>query len=289
MPKKRIALITIWFPPINGVAVNRMKAFASYLSDDFELEIFTVGKETKTIAENFGTVHYIKNSTLWSKIEHKKGDFKMIHHLKTIINLLSIKLNISKLKSWQKSVVNTLMHQHEKQSFDVLISSFAPVEAHNVAFAFKNKYPDVKWVADMRDEMSKNPFISASIQKRMQQKEIEFSEIIDAITTVSLPILDDFKAIFPKVKFFEEVRNGFAHNITPRKHFNEKFTFVYAGTFYGLIKPDHFFKVLVRLMKTKQISSDICIKFVGTHNNFTIPKKFNHLLNLFRKFLIWKL
>ena len=41
---KKIALITTWYPPINGIAVNRMNAFANYLSERFEVEVFCLGK-----------------------------------------------------------------------------------------------------------------------------------------------------------------------------------------------------------------------------------------------------
>ena len=71
MTKVRIALITVWFQPNNGVAVNRMNTFANYLGKDFNLEVFTLGKENKTISTDFGKVHYLKTNRFWDKIKHK--------------------------------------------------------------------------------------------------------------------------------------------------------------------------------------------------------------------------
>jgi len=283
MTKVRIALITVWFQPNNGVAVNRMNTFANYLGKDFNLEVFTLGKENKTISTDFGKVHYLKTNRFWDKIKHKNSDSKLLHHFKTILNILVLKLNISKLKSWQSRSISSVNKRHELTPFELIISSFAPVEAHNVAFEVKKQHSEIKWIADMRDEMSKNPFLSATNQKRMRVKEKEFDGYIDAITSVSKPILDDFRTLFQKVYFYEEVRNGFDHQVRPNKKFNDVFTFVHAGTFYGVIKPDVFFKALIDLLKDGEIGIDFKIKLVGAFNNFTIPREIEPYLEFIPK------
>lgn len=271
MSKKRIALISVWFAPNNGVAVNRMNSFAKYLGESYELEIFTLGKSTKTEVMSFGTVHYFSTSKLMDKLEHNSSDGKLKHFFKTALNVLAIKLGVSKYETWRKKAKKSVFNQHSQKSFDIVISSYAPVEPHDIAFDLKQAFPNLQWIADMRDEMSKNPFISDRVQKVLRQKELKFANEIDAVLTVSEPILVDFKSIFPKVNYFEEVRNGFDHSVKPSKGFNDKFTIVYAGTFYSSNKPVLFFKQLVALMKSGEIGTDIQLKFVGTHKNFDIP------------------
>ena len=271
MRRKRIALISVWFAPNSAVAVNRMNAFAKYLGTSYELEVFTLGKTTRTEQKEFGTVHYFSTSKLMDKLEHSSSDGKLIHFFKTALNVVASKLGVSKYDTWRKKTVKALLKRQMESPFDIVISSYAPIEPHDIAFEIKQKYPKVKWIADMRDEMSKNPFISVRVKAKLEQRELKFANEIDALITVSEPILEDFKTIFPKVSHFEEVRNGYDHNVLPSKEFNDKFTIVYAGTFYSSNKPVLFFKQLEALIRSGEIGRDIHLKFVGTHKNFDIP------------------
>lgn len=271
MSKKRIALITTWFSPNNGVAVNRMNAFAKYLGNDFDVEVFTQGEKEWSKNTDFGAVHYLTSKSFRSAIKHKSSDNKILHYFKTALNIFANKLNISTYSKWKQKVGVLFEKIHQSNKFDLIISSYAPVEPHEIAFQLKKKFPELFWLADMRDEMSKNPFQSEGLKNQMKKKEIEIASEIDALITVSKPILEGFKTIFPNVKYFEEVRNGFDHDLVPLKGFNDSFTVVYAGTFYGLIKPDRFFKILIKLIKEGQIDSDLELIFVGTSKNFSIP------------------
>lgn len=268
--KERIALVTVYYSPQHGVAVNRMNAFARYLSETYEVEVFTLGNGGVQDQDGI-KVHYIPTPTFFDAIQHKESDSKFLHHLKTLINLTLIFLRISIYRSWSKKCVDALKRSHKLKGFDVILSSYAPVEAHEVAYTIKKMDPSVFWIADMRDEMSKNPFASNRVQKRLRQKELLFQEHIDALTTVSEPILEDFKKLMPKVGAFEVVRNGFDHNFEPTQHRNEEFTLVYAGTFYGSNKPDRFLEMVDKLIQTKQIDR-IRINFLGTSRNFVVPK-----------------
>ena len=92
-----------------------------------------------------------------------------------------------------------------------------------------------------------------------------------AVTSVSAPILNDFKLLMPKVNYFEEIRNGYNHDFVPETKLNNSttYTIAYVGTFYGDRKPDRFFQALEQLLQKQSI--DIQIKIVGSHENFTIP------------------
>ncbi len=271
MTKYRIALITTWFPPAQSVAVNRMSAFAKYLSDEFELEVFTLGDENKEQSESFGKVHYIESKSILNHFKHQGGEQKIIHHFKTAINLLARKLNINGLNSWKRNTLNALNISHQNNSFDLIISSYAPAEAHDVALAFKKKQAGIPWIADMRDGMSKNPHLNHQDQKKLARKEQSYAPYIDALSSVSEPVLDEFRNIYPQINCFEEVRNGFDHDVKPIKNFNEVFTMVFAGTFYSIIKPDIFLKVLARLKKEESQTFNFKIQLVGSHRNFHIP------------------
>lgn len=269
--KKRIALITTWFPPKNGVAVSRMYAFAKYLSSDYEVEVFTEGKSNESQRNEYFSVHYLSSDSVLNKLKHQTNDSWFRHNLISFVNVAKGILGYSSLEKWVKKVVAELQAQHEKRRFDLIISSYAPIESHDVALRFKMKNTDVMWIADMRDEMSNNPTNSGTQRAYLRQKEIKINEYADALTTVSLPILDDFKSLMPDIRFFEEVRNGFDHNYKPfKRQPNQVFTIGYIGKFYGEISPKTFFDAVSNLMMKESI--EIKIQMVGTHKTFHIPK-----------------
>ena len=283
MPKKRIALITTWFPPNNGVAVNRMNAFVNYLSNDFDITVFTEGKSEEIKKNDWGEVYYSTIPSFFSKIKHTSTDLKWLHHIKTIFNILIHHLRISSYKKWKFKTIEKFLKVHQDKPFDLVLSSFSPIEPHEVALAVKKKFPNLVWIADMRDGMSNNPYNTEKARQLLAEKEQEMKTYVDGITTVSQPILDDFIRVFTQTKSFEEIRNGYDHSLSPNKKFNEIFTIVYAGTFYGKDKPDNFLKALLNLKENKSIAPNFLIRFVGANHNFWIPSELNENIEFIPK------
>jgi hypothetical protein len=55
------------------------------------------------------------------------------------------------LSKWKKVTLNKIIAVHESTPFDLIISSYAPAECHEVALNFKKQFSQIPWVADMRD------------------------------------------------------------------------------------------------------------------------------------------
>lgn len=268
--KPHIALVTTWFPPMQSVATNRMLAFTEYLSEDYNVSVFALDDHHHTANWNVNTtVYYVKSTSLFDKIRSNPKDSKWKHCFKTALRVVLSKCLKNPLAGWQKGVTHKLTEVHQQTPFDLIISSFAPQETHLAVIDFKMKNQSVKWIADMRDEMSKNPGVDPKSKMHLEAVEALVNRYADAITSVSKPILDDFKILCPKVSFFEEVRNGFNHNLT----FNDptgkrnSLKIGYFGSFYGIIKPTHLFEALIR------IHDDFDFEFhiYGAHANFNIP------------------
>ena len=271
---KHIALITTWFPPQQSVATNRMLAFAEFLSLTNEVEVFALMQEEKTIKWNKNVhVHYCATGSLSELLKDKQSDGVLLHTFKVGTRILLSKFIKNPLGKWQKSTFAKLKEMHAKKPFDCIISSFSPQEAHLVAIDFKKDFPTIPWIADMRDEMAANPYLDSKTRTTLLDVEKEVNQYADALTSVSEPILADFKLCLPKIKFFEEIRNGFNHDFLRDKQFTEKnkvFTLGYFGTFYGKRKPNILMEAL------KQLSAEIAdfdfkFEIVGAHQNFSIP------------------
>lgn len=269
--KARIALITTWFPPKTGVAVNRMLAFAKYLSNDFEVEVFTEGTKNESKRNEYFTVHYLSSHSVLNKLKHQSSDSWLRHQFISAINVAKGMIGYSTLKSWSKDTLHLLNEKHYQNRFDVIISSFSPIEPHTIAIHFKKQNPGVLWVADMRDEMSKNPTITTAEKNRLRQMEKTINHYADVITTVSSPILDDFRTLIPNVKTYQEIRNGFDHNINEKNKKNNVFTVGYVGRFYGEISPKTFFEAWLNLKQKHNFNMKV--KMIGTIKTFHIPKQ----------------
>lgn len=279
--RKNIALITTWFPPQKSVATNRMLAFTEYLSEEFDITVFALDNATHSKQWKDGVfVQYIQSKSWVDRLKSNSTDSKLKHKIKTAIRVILSKVTKNPLAKWQKRCVSKLTERHNKKPFDLIISSYAPQETHLAALEFVKKFPNVKWIADMRDEMSKNPGISTQIAKQYREIETEINQYATALTTVSEPILNDFKTLCPDIQCFEEVRNGFNHEFEPIGRIkNDKFTLGYFGTFYGSRKATILFKALENIA-TKRADFDFEFIIVGASNNFNIPNQFKEKVKL---------
>jgi hypothetical protein len=124
----------------------------------------------------------------------------------------------------------------------------------------------------MRDEMSSNPYIDLNTKNMLKAIEEDVNKYASAITSVSKPIVDEFRQICPSVSLFEEIRNGFDHdlkldNTTSQ---NNEFKLGYFGSFYGARKPDFVFNALVEIKKENP-ELKFSVHIYGAHNNYSIP------------------
>lgn len=273
--KKHIVIVSAWFLPQKGVAVNRISSFARYLDKSrYNVSVIALWKKGLLHEEVIEGVKVFraKNTGLLGTFTHHPGEIAPVHLFKTLWNVLYRYIWPIELFGWKKEALNTLMSIHQSCNIDLLISSSSPVEAHILAFDFCSQHPEVKWIADMRDELSRNPNIS--------KKQIEFYKDVEglvnkrasAFTTVSEPILNDFRKLMPDVPVFEEVRNGFDHQLVLHETRNDVFTIAYGGTFYGSTKPDTFFEGVKKF--TKRTNAVVKVEFIGTPKNFNIPGEF---------------
>ena len=282
--KKRIALITTWFPPQQSVATNRMLAFVEYLSAEFELEVFCLDTQNHQVKWNDTvTVHYSPSSSLFEKLKDLQSDGPLLHKMKVATRIILSKFIKNPLIKWQKESANKLIERHKVASFDLIISSFSPQEAHLVAIEFCKQFTTIPWIADMRDEMSANPYIDQNTKYNLQKIEQDVNKYTTAILSVSKPIVDDFRLLCPDVKLFEEIRNGFNHEYrrdVNQSTKNQVFTLGYFGTFYGSRKPIILFEALKELT-LENSDFDFKVEIIGAHQNYSVPSEIAEKVHLY--------
>ena len=203
--KKHIVIITTWFPPHQSVAVNRMVSFTRYLDHSkYDITVLTHRKK-QVKKEDFvkGVKIFRIEGESWIKLpEFTQQTGKIKHYLKVIKKTFILRFLSSEITNWKKKAIQKLITINNSSPVDVVISSFAPVEPHLVAHQFKKIIPQSIWIADMRDEMSQNPQLTEFTKNKLFQVEKEIKGKIDALITVSQPILEQFKNEFIDVRHF---------------------------------------------------------------------------------------
>lgn len=275
--KKHIVIVTTLFYPVNRVASYRVNSFAKYFSKDkFDISVICLLNDESRIEseEVFNSnVYRVPSNKLVKKRRQKTSDNWFVHKSKSVNNILVDRLTNEDFPGWAKNASNKLTQLHAKQPIDLIISSYAPKDAHLAALNFLKDKIGIKWIADMRDEMSMNPFISNKEKTILRTLELNIASRVDAVTSVSKPILDGFEAIMGGEILYEEIRNGYDHEVPPLHNFNEVFTMLYAGTFYGKRKPNTFFEALLNLKAKDKLPSDWKLQLLGTHANFSVPNE----------------
>ncbi len=267
MAKIKLLLISLYYPPLASIASHRLESFTKYLDPSkFNIDVITLTQpHTQTVQEERNvTIYRVANKTVFKRFSFDTKVHPLVHKAKALWNLLYSYFG-DEHKGWKSSASTLAQQLHQTKQYDLVLSSYAPVASHEVVLSLKKYDPQLTWIADMRDEMSKNPFLT---QKQRQQLSVVEQDIFantQAITSVSSPILNDFRSLAKEKSqniSFCEIRNGYDFELKELTTPSTKFTISYIGSFYGDITPDTFLEALEKVI-CKHASVDIEVKFIG--------------------------
>ncbi len=281
--KPCLIIISTYFHPINSVASNRIEAFAKYLpTDKFNIHIITLDDGSPS-THDFGNVqiYRYKNKPFIRKFTFKKKTSVFIRKSKSLFNKILANYILKEHRNWQQQALikarNLVLENHNC----IIISSYAPLEAHLIPLELKNENLPFLWIADFRDEMSLNPYNKKKWQLSIKKYETQILENVDAVTTVSLPFIKRFQQLSAKLNTrYEEVRNGFDFDYMPEKNpkHNKIFTICYFGTIYAAINLTHFYKA-VNELHFKLKLKDFRINLIGVGDSFPIPASMHGIIS----------
>lgn len=285
--KSRILLLTTYYPPVQSVATNRMFAFSKYLTEQgFEVDVISISNDKESAISSSDNIHvtriYEGFPFLPLKFEKKTSVIK--HKLKSAINLVLPYISNMYFR-WERDAFIMSCKQHEDKCYDIVVSSFSPENPHKVALKLKAKYPDIKWIADMRDEFSINSGLSGAALKKRCELERDILNNCDLLTSVSVPILKLFKNSKPDLNS-KLILNGFDFEVQDPclnvQH--SKLIIGYAGSFYGNRNPDNFLQAVSELVKLdNDLFTSISIKFMGVSKNVSIPDNLLSIVEFYPK------
>ena len=262
--KIKLLIISTYYPPTISIASNRILAISKYLSPKiFDITVLTYGKETNVKAPPNVKVIRISENNFFRPFTFNKAQNFFIHKSKALYNRLLMMFVKDEWRAWRKISLNYLLKNYDLNSFDFVISSFAPIAPHKLAIQMKQKGFQFNWIADMRDEMSMNYSHSSHQREFFKKVEALIFSKAKAITSTAFIANKNFKKLSAShhIDCFE-VKNGFDFELIPESKKNKTFTISHIGTFYGKRKPDLFIKAISDLIEEGKIK-DIRLQFIG--------------------------
>lgn len=278
--KKKLLLITYYWPPCGGVAVQRWLKHVKYLQEfGWDVVVYTAdgadypSKDETLEAEIPEGVEVIRQPIwepygLYRKFTGRKKEEKMQSGFSPQSNTQSLPQRAAVFvrsnffipdarRFWIRPSVKFLRQWLKDNHVDAIASNGTPHTDHLIALALKRENPDLPWLADFRDpwtgidyfeQLNLTPRALATHKK--QEKAV--MSTADVVTTVSWTWQKDFEKISGR-KNVEVVTNGydapqFTGQVTPDGHFSLYHT--------GVLGKDRNYPSLWRALQTLVAEED---------------------------------
>ncbi|MCB1148754.1 MAG: glycosyltransferase [Chlamydiia bacterium] len=230
----KILLITRYFPPLEGIATLRMRAFAERWADcGHKVTVLTTSKAVEGDYAYPGIevhpVSYFDPITFIGGEQPSSGSGNS--YLKRLYRTRLNERMPHRTDFWTSQAKKALARF---DGFDLIVSSYGPYTPHLVALEAKRRF-NCAWVADFRDLWCENhtyrgiwPF--TLLEKRLEKKVCSQADII---TTVSEGLKRRLQKSYPTARI-DVVPNGFNPSVFPRavEKPSRPFHFLYTGTVF---------------------------------------------------------
>lgn len=273
---KKVFMVAYQFPPAGGSGVQRSVKFAKFLP--------SYGWEPVILTREAGDIK-LRDESLMEEIP------KGIEIIRTPPrDLTALPGPLSKAGKfiawkllapdgeilWMKRALKTAINRLKKGDIDALYTTSYPFSDHMMGLEIRNRFPDMPWVADFRDEWTNNPYLMdkprstwrADKERTMEKWVLTGADRLIANTPV---MKSNFVGSNPDLnldKRMSVIPNGFDledfERNTGEMPQNERLTVTYAGSLYGRRKPDPFLEAIGNLIRSGIIRADtIRIRFIG--------------------------
>lgn len=286
--KKKVLIITYYWPPAGGPGVQRWLKFVKYLPD-FDIQPVVYIPENpnypildkKLVSEVNSKAIILKNkisepyklASLFSKSSTKNISSGIIPNKKkqSFIeqSLLWIRGNFfipDARVGWIKPSIEFLTHYLNENPVDVIITTGPPHSLHLIGLELQ-KSLNCKWIADFRDPWTTIGYHKAlKLSKKSKKKHLELEKTIlntaDHIIVTSPTTKHDFQKITNKP--ISLITNGYDVEFVEKKSLDSKFSIAHIGSFLSDRNPRILWKALAELVKENEaFRNDLELKLIG--------------------------
>lgn len=258
---KNCIIISVNFPPIGGIGVQRIVKLAKYLIPlGYNITVLTVPENSTRLIHDIT----MKNDVN-SKIKVLRPffyDYKKIipGDISKIFKPLERKyLFPDRFRIWNIFCLKTLRKLFKEKQYDFVFVNCPPFSGVELAYKIKKEF-NTKVLLNLRDPFSFNNYniLKNNDKKRLRSYKIEKKafKIIDSVITVTPDHLKKYTSLFPEYSSkFSILTNGFDTDDFPlydkSKPEDNFFKIGYSGSFSSLVPLEPLLDSIYRLNKEK--------------------------------------
>ncbi len=298
--KKKVLIITYYWPPAGGSGVQRWLKFSKYLRG-FEIEpvIYTIDNPSYPILDKSSESEIPKDLEILKQAifepnsmlsffgrNNKKESAGFLNPNPTFLGKIVqyIRANYfipDARKFWIQPSVNFLSNYLENNHIDAIITTGPPHSMHLIGLELKKKL-GIKWISDFRDPWTEIDYfqqlpLTKKATKKHQDLEQEVLIKSDMVVVVGETMKEKF---LQHTKRIEVLTNGFdtIEDLSTQK-LDEKFSITHVGLMNSDRNPTILWEVLNEISNTNlNFKNDLRIKLIGKLDDAVIQdlKVFDH-------------
>ena len=298
--KKKVLIITYYWPPAGGSGVQRWLKFSKYLRG-FEIEpvIYTIDNPSYPILDKSLESEIPKDLEILKQAifepnsmlsffgrNNKKESAGFLNPNPTFFGSIIqyIRANYfipDARKFWIQPSVNFLSNYLENNHIDAIITTGPPHSMHLIGLELKKKL-GIKWISDFRDPWTEIDYfqqlpLTKKATKKHQDLEQEVLIKSDMVVVVGETMKEKF---LQHTKRIEVLTNGFdtIEDLSTQK-LDEKFSITHVGLMNSDRNPTILWEVLNEISNTNlNFKNDLRIKLIGKLDDAVIQdlKVFDH-------------
>ncbi|MBT7424669.1 MAG: glycosyltransferase [Flavobacterium sp.] len=298
--KKKVLIITYYWPPAGGSGVQRWLKFSKYLRD-FEIEpvIYTIDNPSYPILDKSSESEIPKDLEILKQAifepnsmlsffgrNNKKESAGFLNPNPTFLGKIVqyIRANYfipDARKFWIQPSVNFLSNYLENNHIDAIITTGPPHSMHLIGLELKKKL-GIKWISDFRDPWTEiDYFQQLPLTKKAIKKHQDLEQVVLRKSDMVIVVGETMKDKFLKyTKRIEVLTNGFDTIETSlTQELDEKFSITHVGLMNSDRNPTILWEVLNEISNTNlNFKNDLRIKLIGKLDDAVIQdlKVFDH-------------
>lgn len=289
MNKKKVLIITYYWPPAGGPGVQRWLKFVKYLPEfDVEPIVFVPKNPNYPIVDDSLVSEVSKDVTIINhpiNEPYKWAGFFSNKSSKTISKgiiadekeqslieklMLYIRGNFfipDARVGWVKPSVSFLIDYIKKESIEKIITTGPPHSVHLIGLQLKQKL-GVKWLVDFRDPWTtigyhKQLKLTSASKAKHKSLEKQVLNTSDQIIVTSSVTKTEFQNITNKP--IEVITNGYDNEATVDFEMDSKFTLSHIGSLLSKRNPEILWRVLNELVNENvDFSKDFQLNLIGS-------------------------
>ena len=298
--KKKVLIITYYWPPAGGSGVQRWLKFSKYLRDfDIEPVIYTIDNPSYPILDKSSESEIPKDLEILKQAifepnsmlsffggNNKKESAGFLNPNPTFFGSIIqyIRANYfipDARKFWIQPSVNFLSNYLENNHIDAIITTGPPHSMHLIGLELKNKL-GIKWISDFRDPWTEiDYFQQLPLTKKATKKHHDLEQEVLRKSDMVVVVGETMKEKFLQhTKRIEVLTNGFDSNENSlTQELDQKFSITHVGLMNSDRNPTILWKVLNEISNTNpNFKNDLRIKLIGKIDDAVIQdlKVFDH-------------